>query len=476
MKKYLLTLLPFATFILSGCGANYYAIHKVDSMESGKSSAVSVDAKQRFLLASALAINEGLSNTTNPQILHRFCAEASPDVFTALGQAVSGSGSFGQAASTQEISLALKGAFSSTETSSTIARTQTINILKEMMYRTCERYLNGSIGDDEYPIVAARDQRVITSILAIEQLTGATLAKPIVIASEGSNLSEDSTGDAVVRIDDAKKDADQKKARLKESEDAYGAINNPPGRCSDLASRRTGLTDIEMQTKEECSSKKKTLDAATIASTEAIKHYADLVALVKRGGKTSTVTSAQLLSNSSLTNIDLEIEKERSRRVTSVAEIVRHIVDSNFNQDDETSFFCYRNLATASPESPIRRSCVEFLTKRTEKQAELKANEIARIKLDTQRYQVEYKSSLERLDNQRNLQFEIFWNKIRSDSDRNLADKRKLDTLVNRALGGKGGNSQKDELENLRKMRSKEEIRNGFDGLAPKIRELLGSP
>jgi hypothetical protein len=67
-------------------------------------------------------------------------------------------------------------------------------MLKEMMYRTCERYLNGQISELEYPIIAARDQRIMTSILAIEQLTGGVFQKPVVIGG-GGNASAGADGE-----------------------------------------------------------------------------------------------------------------------------------------------------------------------------------------------------------------------------------------------------------------------------------------
>lgn len=57
------------------------------------------------------------------------------------------------------------------EAASTTERIQTINLLRESMYRTCERYLSGAINHESFVVQAGRDWRAMLAILAIEQLT-----------------------------------------------------------------------------------------------------------------------------------------------------------------------------------------------------------------------------------------------------------------------------------------------------------------
>jgi hypothetical protein len=51
-----------------------------------------------------------------------------------------------------------------------IERLQAIRMLRESLYRTCERYLSGAIDRASLAIQAERDFRALTAILAIEAL------------------------------------------------------------------------------------------------------------------------------------------------------------------------------------------------------------------------------------------------------------------------------------------------------------------
>lgn len=178
-----------ATFLLSACSANHNSIYRNEKIPD-EDSVISIDAKQRIII----------SNKKNK--IRQFCSEPSPDVFTVVAQALSAGGSFGKSAEPASIEAVLNLAFSSAEQGSTIPRTQTINMLRELMFRTCERYLNGAYNGFEMSVQAVRDQRLMVSILAIEQITGAVIPKPIVISASGASSAK--CGDeAIVRLDDA---------------------------------------------------------------------------------------------------------------------------------------------------------------------------------------------------------------------------------------------------------------------------------
>lgn len=170
MRRIVICLL--SALLLSGCaeGSSIYHLRSVKSESAVKSessvpnessgqtgkdarwkqeaSILTVDAKQRNVL-----INSKL----------QMCAEAAPDVFSAINAAA--------ALEADVAAKAGKASASIAETVGTIERTQTINLLRESMFRTCERYLNGAIGPAQLVVQAARDQRAMVKILAIEQLT-----------------------------------------------------------------------------------------------------------------------------------------------------------------------------------------------------------------------------------------------------------------------------------------------------------------
>ena len=450
--RFLGRLLSFVGIIpgLNGCGANYYAVHKLDQFPLDKPAVLSVDAKQRFLISNVeQPVNSGTK--TDYEMLRRFCAEPSPDVFTVLGQAASAGGSFGKSANPGSMDIALNGAFSSSETGSTIARTQTINMLKEMMYRTCERYMNGAINKDQFAVIAARDQRVMTSILAIEQLTGTVLPKPVVIAVNGNAPAGQSTTDAIKILSDAKNKADTKKGRLNTAKYNFEKIDGQKESCKTLMDKKEADVKAEEKDKRaKCIDLQGKLDQATADYNDAEGYYDKLANLAGKPGPSSAVTAAALLSSSgAATNTALQIEPDKTPRVTAVADVVDNIVSQSFNQDDETSFFCYGELKKNDPESVISKNCTAFLMAKLQ-------NQTAKLRADTEKIikMTEYKSD----------RFEQFWNKIKTDgSDR--VDSQKLRQRIKKNFPNATG-IEKRQLDEMEKATTKRQIRRVFDGMS----------
>ncbi len=113
----------------------------------------------------------------------RVCAEPAPDVFSAFANSFSFGGIFG--ATSNDV----RGANAFASTVSTIERTQTINLLRESFYRTCERYMSGAISRSEFSVLAARDHRSMIAVLAIEQLTGVVKPPSTIISGPAVNSS-----------------------------------------------------------------------------------------------------------------------------------------------------------------------------------------------------------------------------------------------------------------------------------------------
>ncbi|BBJ24440.1 hypothetical protein [Candidatus Nitrotoga sp. AM1P] len=395
-KMNLLQCTLMSTAVLSGCSANHYSVHQVDLLDSAQSEVITVDAKRRFLVSNVVtetteakpatpAIPDTPATKGHPAMpaepkkieqFRRYCAEPSPDVFSVLGQAFSGGASFGQAADPKSMNIDLQAAFSSSEMGSTISRTQTINMLKEMMYRTCERFLNGQIGAFEYPIIAARDQRIMTSILAIEQLTGTVLPKPVVIAATGSASTGQSTNDAILSLDNANKEMAKKKTASETAQKEFAAIDNPEGSCATLmAKKEDEVTAEEDKTKlKKCKEKQGKLTIAKEEFNSAKNHYDLLASLAGKPGVSTATTNALLLSPK--TEADSNIEQAKSETIKAVAFVVDKIVKRSFDQGDETSFFCYSVLNSKPEDGAVRQACLDFLTKKLKDdaaQADLKA-------------------------------------------------------------------------------------------------------
>ena len=175
-----------ASSALCGC-AELNSIHRTTgSPGDGQGRVVTVDAKQRHLLM----MPEIQSSTAGTK--WRVCAEAAPDVFSALASSFAAQGN----KSGGQLSIA------NSETASTIERTQTINMLRESFYRTCERYASGAITRTQFVVQAARDQRSMVAVLAIEQLTGALRPKATIISGPGTSASTLSNSEAARLVRD----------------------------------------------------------------------------------------------------------------------------------------------------------------------------------------------------------------------------------------------------------------------------------
>jgi hypothetical protein len=111
-------------------------IHRLDAVEPGTNgvTALSVDAKQRVVVFSRSADANGYAMT---------CAEPSPDALSALSSGVG----FGAEYAKIMANLAI----SQSESAASIGlRTQSIQLLRDEMYRLCEAYAAQAIDKEEF--------------------------------------------------------------------------------------------------------------------------------------------------------------------------------------------------------------------------------------------------------------------------------------------------------------------------------------
>ena len=190
------------TFLLTGCGGNFYSIFQPFST---RDTSVSIDAKQRIVV---IAKKEGAPANGAASMV---CAEPSPDALSAMSAAMTASGSY------REVSANLAASFS--ETASNIGvRTQTIQLLRDGMYRACEAFMNGATTPAEYAKEQRRYQILMGGLMAIEQLTGVITPKQVVLhgesaASAGTNLLQ------------AQKNLDEARTQLKVAQKAEQSAN-----------------------------------------------------------------------------------------------------------------------------------------------------------------------------------------------------------------------------------------------------------
>jgi hypothetical protein len=376
---------------LAGCSANFHTVFRKTALDGEAKTLVAVDAKQRVIIANGT----------------RTCAEPSPDVFAVIAQSLSAGGTFSKATDPASMQAALNLAYGSAEQASTIPRTQTVNMLRDLMYRTCERALNNDIGGLEMPIQAVRDQRLMVSVLAIEQLTGAVTPKPVSIGASGA--ASQSSGEAVIRVDDARKESEASAAATGKAQGDYNNLNVPvaegsPDRvCDVIATKKKGgkdLTDDEKLKEPKCTTAATVLAEAKARQARAQAHEADLRRMITSlGGSVTTATTVSAPGGLDQAEADLN----------QVATAVGKIVELNFSDSSEFLLFCMKSpneagLSAADRQrlQSLQSECATYVKAAFTAKAEEESRLAAATRLETAQYQ-------ERVVAKKDQVFEKYW-------------------------------------------------------------------
>ena len=170
MRGITICALVASSLLTTGCGANFNSIGRQTPLptENDPGVAIHLDAQQRLVVYSA----------------KRYCAEPSPDALAAYAQSLG----LGKSVPNQDVA-SLAGASQSTLASIGL-RTQSITIMRDALYRMCEAYNNGALGDVMVATLLGRSQDLTAVILAVEQLTGAVAANQVIVTgSADANTS-----------------------------------------------------------------------------------------------------------------------------------------------------------------------------------------------------------------------------------------------------------------------------------------------
>jgi hypothetical protein len=196
------------TSLVAGC-AEFNSIYRQRGVEND--TVIAIDAKQRFLIRSMnkreeVIVEEGLRTT----IKSVTCVEPSPDAFSVYAAALEGS-----ASKKDKIDVAAK--LATNETGATIGlRTESIQLLRDAMYRLCEGYAAGGINRATYQDLLSKYQKSMVSLIAISQLTGAVKPQQVVI---GSSANIGGSGESLIaskeKLDMANKSLEQAEKEAK---------------------------------------------------------------------------------------------------------------------------------------------------------------------------------------------------------------------------------------------------------------------
>lgn len=184
MRSSLLGLLVIA---MTGCA--YLTTYTRGIDLNGKS--IAMDVKQRVIFG------QKRFDEAHPTDVARnwnvICAEPSPDALTVL------SATGGISATNAQTQTAANATGALAESGASIGlRTQSIQLLRDAMYRLCEGYASGAIGPEDYVMMQRRFQSAMMGLIAIEQLTGPVVAGQALLNTSAASQAGAGAGDAAV--------------------------------------------------------------------------------------------------------------------------------------------------------------------------------------------------------------------------------------------------------------------------------------
>lgn len=296
MQKLIIGLSIFSVVVLSGCSANHNSIYR--DLKTSAGTGALVDIKQRAIVAG----ERNAKTADGKQIV--VCAEPSPDSLSAYAAEIAAKADTGKGVSA-EVAAAFQ------ESAAFVGlRTQSIQLLRDAMYRSCEAYMNGAISESQYSVLARRYQKHAIALLAIESLTGTVKAPAVTINTSGSAgntrpLSE--MTDEALRID--------------------GLINTKESEIKNEEAKADG-------SKDDTNIKKLKVELASL------KNYKLLVLAGLENPQSVQVTGAALAAVAAVT----ETSKLSDTSTAKIAETVENIV-RGITENDETAALCFQELA-----------------------------------------------------------------------------------------------------------------------------------
>jgi hypothetical protein len=316
------TLLPITLSFLTVSCANWNSIHRQSDLSSTGAQVISVDAKQRHLVSVLQPVmNDG---NIDPKISKRIvCVEPSPDVFSVYSAALEAN-----AGKSDELQAALK--LATGETGATIGlRTESIQLLRDAMYRLCEAHAAGAILQYDYSRLLAKYQKSMVTLIAISQLTGAVRPPQIVISNQAQLENSNKLYEAKTELTKADSQLKKQQGELKtladklsESEKALG--DSYDKKCPNGKAAADADKD-KCEKYKEVLTQKLTKDNEVAVSSKNVQDWQKVL-----DGEQARVA---LSNNSAATITQGGNAVVDSQAVITVAQIVRDMVNDVFMED-----------------------------------------------------------------------------------------------------------------------------------------------
>lgn len=259
-----------------------------------------IDIKQRAVLTAVRKIE-----LNRPSELI-YCAEPSPDAISSIAT------QFASDTKYKEI-LAATLAFGQQETGAFVGlRTQTIQLLRDGMFRLCEGYLGGALSSADFSWLSRRYQRNMVALLTIEQLT--RVAQTPAIGLSGQSMASAARSAAAIQADIEQLEKDR--SRLQGERERIEADKAEVDKTSEADEKAKKLKEIQER-----------LDNISVALKRVEDVRSALLAGLEtaRGVLVNGSTTAQLLAAS----VD-----DRQRVSDAVAKAIASIAERVLDQDD----------------------------------------------------------------------------------------------------------------------------------------------
>jgi hypothetical protein len=353
--------------LLPGC-ASWTGYNKQRDFIDNQPSVVFIDAKQRAIIS-----NQASGSATQQQMLRRFCAEPSPDALSAFA-----------ASAGLNLSVPTKGdlgysqAFSEGAASIGL-RTQSIQLLRDVMFTNCEAFINGGITGFGLETMQRRFQSTMVAVLAIEQLTGAVKANQVALGGQAAANNAEVLGAAIKLVAETETAAKASKTKLDAADAAAKAANTA---FSDFKTAHAGDTSSD-----DYKTAKDKSDKAGAALAEAKQTNADREADLDAAK--AVRTAATTAGGSSAVSILIAPSAAQSNNAaavaTAVTQIVKDTLELGFGREVCTTLFGHlisldKPRPLSNEEIELTRACLNQLNDGHI----LAAAEIDRYKKDTE--------------------------------------------------------------------------------------------
>jgi hypothetical protein len=316
--------------LCQGLGGCAYLTTYTRNVDLSGQNSLSMDVKQRVVFSQMRPAKEGHESA------RVVCAEPSPDALTILG--VSGgldlSSASKQASLGATAALAESGAFVG-------LRTQSIQLLRDAMYRLCEGYASSAVEPNDFISMQRRYQSTMMGLIAIEQLT-----RPVVAGQVAMSSRAVATAGPTALLDKAETRYDEKAADRQAAEEAQIAATDKVKKAqADVAGKEAAAKAAKddaakVEAADQLAKARQALETATqeqVAKERALKEankalkQAELDLIAARTGA-SAAASGDLVA---VRGSDQPMETAIKEVANSVEDVVQEI---NFSYAREACF------------------------------------------------------------------------------------------------------------------------------------------